>query len=356
MNYSHWFLCGALLISTPAWCASGRITKENIEFMGQQRSFHLFVPEALPSNSAVPLLVILHGSGANGASLVDKWRDLAAEEKIILAGPDSRDSTFWAAPVDGPDFLYEIVERLKKAYPIDPRRVYLFGHSGGAVFTLLTCMWESRYFAAAAIHAGALENFEAVDGVATAKRKIPIVIFSGTADPIFPIRAVRMTADTLRDAGFPVSLIEIPGHDHNYYAISSKINRQAWDYLKHYVLPADPSYDYGIKRSPAVAKEFLGTWEGSLVGEGQQLRFVLKVTNDEGGASAVVISPDQGGGAEIPVTTIEQKHAKLTLLVMATGVGGEYRGEINKDGTELNGRWSQSGKDLPLNLKRRIQR
>jgi len=320
--------------------------------MGQKRNFHLFVPKALPSGSAVPLLVVLHGSGGDGAGLVDKWQGLAAEEKMILVGPDSRDPNFWAAPVDGPDFLYDIVERLKKAYPIDPRRVYLFGHSGGAVFTLLTSMWESQYFAAAAIHAGALADFEAVDGVATAKRKIPIEIFSGTADPIFPINEVRMTRDTLRNGGFPVSLIEIPGHDHNYFAISPKINRQAWDYLKHYILPADPCYELGIKKSPAVAKEFLGTWEGALIAAGQRLRFVLKVANDESGASAVLISPDQGG-AEVPVTTIEQKDAKLRLLVMATGVGGEYRGEIDKDGTELNGRWSQSGKDLPLKLKRK---
>ena len=318
--------------------------------MGQKRSFTLFVPKGLPAGSAVPLLVALHGSGSNGASLVDQWKDLAAEEKLIVAGPDSRDPAFWAAPVDGPDFLYGIVERLKKAYPIDPRLVYLFGHSAGAVFTLLTSMWESQYFAAAAVHAGALQGFEAADGIAAAKRKIPMAIFSGTADPIFPIRAVRNTRDTLRAAGFPISLIEIPGHDHNYYGVSSKINHQVWDYLKQYILPADPHYEIGIKSSPAVAKEFLGTWEGTLKA-GQRLRFVLKMANDERGASAFLVSPDQGG-TEIPVTTIEQKDAKLTLHVMA-GVGGEYQGEINTDGTELIGRWAQPGSDLPLRLKKK---
>ncbi len=258
---------------------------------------------------------------------------------MILVGPDSRDPACWVAPVDGPDFLYDIVERLKKAYPIDPHRVYLFGHSAGAVFSMLTSMWESQYFAAGALHAGALPDFEAVDGIATAKRKIPMAIFSGTADPIFPIKVVRITCDTLRSAGFPVSLIEIPGHGHDYFAISSKINRQAWDFLKQYVLPADPYYEIGIKNSPAVAREFLGTWAGTLVLAGQRSRFILRMANYERGARAVLISPDQGG-AEIPVTTIEQKGAKLKVLVMATGVGGEYRGEINNDGTELNGRWS----------------
>jgi len=77
---------------------------------------------------------------------------------------------------------------------------------------------------------------------------------------------------------------------------------------------------------------------------------VLKLNNDEKGANATMVSVDQGG-AEIPVTTIEQKDTKLTLLVKA--VGGEYHAEINKDGTELNGTWSQNGNELPLTLKKK---
>jgi len=105
-----------------------------------------------------------------------------------------------------------------------------------------------------------------------------------------------------------------------------------------------------IKRSPAVAKEFLGTWEGAIE-PGQTLRLVLKIANEEGGSSAVMVSVDQGG-VEIPVTSIEQKDAKLTLVVKP--VGGEYRAEINRDGTELNGTWTQNRNDLPLKLKKKV--
>jgi hypothetical protein len=110
----------------------------------------------------------------------------------------------------------------------------------------------------------------------------------------------------------------------------------------------DPKVEKAAK-NPAVAKEFLGTWEGTL-DAGQPLRLVLKMTNDENGASAILISLDQGN-AEIPVTSIEQKDAKLTLMVKM--VGGEYHGEINKDGSELSGTWTQGGMDLPLKLKRK---
>jgi hypothetical protein len=108
----------------------------------------------------------------------------------------------------------------------------------------------------------------------------------------------------------------------------------------------DPKVDEA-KASPALAAPFLGTWEGKL--DEPNLRLVLKMSNDAGGAQAVLISVDQGG-AEIPVTTIEQKDTKLTLTVNM--VGGKYEAEINKEGTELTGTWSQGGGNLPLKLKK----
>ena len=101
------------------------------------------------------------------------------------------------------------------------------------------------------------------------------------------------------------------------------------------------------KASPAVAKDFLGSWEGTLEGPG--LRLVLKISNDAGGAKAVLISLDQGG-VEIPASAIEQKDSKLTLTVNM--VGGKYEAEINKESSELSGTWTQGGNGLPLKLKK----
>ena len=102
-----------------------------------------------------------------------------------------------------------------------------------------------------------------------------------------------------------------------------------------------------VKASPAVAKDFLGTWEGTLEGPG--LRLVLKISNEASGAKAMLIFLDQGG-TEIPVSVIDQKDSKLTLLVKM--VGGQYEAEINKEGSELNGTWTQGGNGLPLKLKK----
>jgi len=109
----------------------------------------------------------------------------------------------------------------------------------------------------------------------------------------------------------------------------------------------DPKVEVA-KPSPPVAAEFLGTWEGTLQA-GASLRLVLTISNGKDGAEAVLVSLDQGN-AKIPVTTVTQKGAKLTLQVNA--VGGGYDGEVSPDGTQLNGTWTQAGNSLPLNFKK----
>ena len=102
------------------------------------------------------------------------------------------------------------------------------------------------------------------------------------------------------------------------------------------------------KLSPPLAKEFLGEWEGALEGPGLRLR--LKLSNVEGsGAKGLLVSLDQGG-AEIPASSIGQKGRQLSIEIKV--VGGLYRGELNEEGTELKGDWSQGGNTLPLLFKK----
>ncbi len=105
------------------------------------------------------------------------------------------------------------------------------------------------------------------------------------------------------------------------------------------------------KASPAVAAQFVGKWEGT-VDFGQPLRLVLNISNEADGAHATLVSLDQGN-AQIPVTTIGQQDTKLSLIVKA--VGGDYEGELNAQGDEIKGTWSQMGNGVPLVLKKAAQ-
>lgn len=230
-----------VVAATAAHGAHGaRITKQSITSGGQQRVYYLFVPERAEAASA-PLIVTLHGSGRDGSILLEHWRRLAEKEGIVLAGPDSINSQQWAYPVDGPDFLRDVIESVKEKTSIDPRRVYLFGHSADAMFALQLSMLESQYFAATAIHAGRLyvQNYPLLGN---ARRLIPIWMAIGTADKLFPLADVRATRDELQKKGFPVELVEISWHTHDYYSRSREINEKAWAFLSRYSLDDEPKY------------------------------------------------------------------------------------------------------------------
>jgi predicted peptidase len=228
-----------LLLSFSSVVAKDDITKELITSGGKTRAYYLYAPSTV--KAPAPLIAMLHGSNRTGVTLVEKWKDFAKKEGIIIAGPDASDLKGWRSPQDGPDFLRDLVEELKSKYPVNPRRVYLFGHSAGAIFALEMSLMESQYFAATAIHAGALpqDDMTLID---LAKRKIPFSIQVGDSDEFFPVKIVRATSDALKAKGFTVDMIEIPNHDHCYYDQASKFNQTAWNFLKQYELNADPFY------------------------------------------------------------------------------------------------------------------
>lgn len=250
MKLRFFFLFGLVVLSGDAIARGEKsdVRRETIRSGGRDRTYWLFVPDSGPAGAAKPLIVLLHGSGRNGETLARPWKDTAAREGIVIAAPDSLDSVHWTSPSDGPGFLRDIVEAVRARTPIDPRRVFLFGHSAGACFALELGALESAYFAAVAIHAGALPpaDFATFDW---AKRKIPYGIWIGTRDAFFPLDAVRATRDALKSRGFPVEYQEMAGHTHDYYGSSKEINRMAWEFFKGRSLDADPQYaPYGESR------------------------------------------------------------------------------------------------------------
>ncbi len=231
-----------LLAALPAVELRGAgIEQRTVVSRGRKRTYALFVPDSVTPDKKAPLLVTVHGSTANGRSLVEVWKDTAAAEGFILAGPDATDNSRWASPQDGPLFLKDVVDDVAGRHAIDGRRVYLFGQSAGAVFALQMAVLESEYFAAAAIHAGAISSdyFSIFDA---ATRKIPLAIYIGTRDQFFPLEVVRATSEALKTRGFPLVYKEIPEHRHSYRDVSGQLNPEIWKFFSANPLPAEPRY------------------------------------------------------------------------------------------------------------------
>lgn len=219
-----------------------KIVKEKISSDGRQRTYYLFIPETLNPAKAAPVLITLHGSGRDGSSLVEPWKKLAIEKGIVLVGPNALNPQRWAPPGDGPVFLRDLVESLKTRCNIDPRRVYLFGHSAGGGFALMNALFEPNYFAAAAVHAGALPVPQQFTPFLPATRRVPIAIWVGDRDPLFPMSAMKPTVDFLQINGFGGQFSVLVGHNHDYYGLADRINKSAWSFLESLALEDDPQW------------------------------------------------------------------------------------------------------------------
>jgi poly(3-hydroxybutyrate) depolymerase len=236
-----------LLVSCTAIVRAAKIVKETMGASGENRPYYLYVPDSVKDNPP-PLVILLHGSGRDGRILVEHWESIAKKEGIVLAGPDANVREGWSNRDDGPLFFRRLVETLQAKLSFDPRRMYLFGHSAGAVHGIGMGILESEYFAAVAVHAGSLAPLYSMYA-AKAPRKIPMAIWVGTNDQFFPLKAVRGSRDYLNEEGFKVELTEIAGHTHNYYGRSGEINKAAWAFLSRHRLDKDPQYqDYVIQR------------------------------------------------------------------------------------------------------------
>jgi poly(3-hydroxybutyrate) depolymerase len=228
--------------------ADDAIAHRGLGWQGQARTFEQFIP-AGAGTAPAPVLVLLHGSGQRGLPMAQRWQALAARENLILLAPDSRDPQNWNLLDDGPAFFYALLEAVRKEHPVDSKRIYLFGNSGGAVYALTLAMLEADWFAAAALHGGGwrAEGEYALMNYAT--RKIPLALYAGDRDPVFPPEAATATRQVLAGQGFPAQLELIPGHDHDYRAVADTVDEEAWAFLKARSIEGEPkfyAYRFGV--------------------------------------------------------------------------------------------------------------
>jgi poly(3-hydroxybutyrate) depolymerase len=206
----------------------GKIEKCDFKFESKWRTYYFFAPDQA---GPLPLIVLLHGSGRDGSVMANAWMRLASTERFMIVAPDSYDAWAWQSQKDSPHFIRSVVQQVNAKHPVDSGRIYLFGHSGGAVYALMLALVESEYFAATAVHAGALypENFHLF---ANAKRHMPIALWVGDRDSFFSVGSVTATKKEFESHGFHVELIVLANQTHSYESVSVDVNDRAWEFLK----------------------------------------------------------------------------------------------------------------------------
>src|ERR1043165_3363936 len=92
-----------------------------------------------------------------------------------------------------------------------------------------------------------------------------------------------------------------------------------------------------------------GSWQGTLEAGGAKLRLVLTVTRSDSGTYAGKLdSLDQG--ASIPIDTVTVNADAVRVEIKSIDV--VFEGVLNKERTELTGKFTQGGQSFPLAFKR----
>lgn len=174
------------------------------------RSLLLHVPPRRPRRlgrpAAYPLVIVLHGSGADGETVrrMSGMDSIADAARFLVAYPDGVTGALglksdWNAgeccgvaasrQVDDVGFLREIVSDVAARLPVDRRRIYVAGFSDGARLAYHAACALAGQIAAIAAVAGSL-----TDAHCAPVRPVPLVAFHGTADHDIPYLAPSASA------------------------------------------------------------------------------------------------------------------------------------------------------------------
>jgi predicted peptidase len=198
---------------------------------GAQMPYRLHVPPNYNRKEKYPLVLWLHGAAGRGTDNVlqisagntlgthiwTKPENQAKFPTFVLA-PQCPPDQVWGRPLGPPQpppalrLALEILREVRKAYSIDPARIYVAGQSMGGEGTWAALYYEPETFVAALPLCGYLDPKNA----ARVAHK-PVWIFQGAADPVVDVAMARNFVAALKAAGGEPKYNEYPGVGHNVW-------------------------------------------------------------------------------------------------------------------------------------------
>jgi len=176
--------------------------------------YRVYVPTTYDSSKSYPLVIALHGMGGDENSYFEaynkgEFKVVAEDRGYIVACPKGRKPASMYMG-DAERDVMDVIEEMKRAYRIDPDRIYLTGHSMGGFGTWSIAMNHPDVFAALAPVAGGVTNPANMSKIA----HIPQIVVHGDKDPTVPIERSRVMVAMGKKLGVELKFIEVPGGDH----------------------------------------------------------------------------------------------------------------------------------------------
>lgn len=190
--------------------------------------YRVYVPKAYSSNKPAALVIALHGLGGTEDSFFDQYQrqpvQLAEQHGLLMAAPLGYrvDGAYGSRIFAGGDVaaqrrgeysekdVLEVLRLMKANYNIDDSRIYLMGHSMGAIGTWALGAKYPQTWAALVAFAGT-----GSPALAEPMKSIPQFIVHGDNDPTVNVSGSRNMNAALKKAGASVTYIEVAGGGHS---------------------------------------------------------------------------------------------------------------------------------------------
>ena len=203
--------------------------------------YRVYVPKAYAASKATPLVIALHGLGGNEDGFFDNYQQLppklSEEHGFLLAAPlGFRRDGFYGSNLMSGDAasrrrselsekdVLEVLRLMKTAYNVDESRIYLIGHSMGAIGTWALGAKYPQMWAALVAFSGT-----GSPALAESMKGIPQFIVHGDADNTVNVSGSRNMVAALNKLRANVTYVEVAGGSHTDVVVPNL--GKAFDFL-----------------------------------------------------------------------------------------------------------------------------
>ncbi|MBT8442868.1 MAG: feruloyl esterase [Gammaproteobacteria bacterium] len=165
---------------------------ESLNVDGVVRQWRMYVPPSYETDTPMPLVIDLHGTGSNphGEARLTGFEGLAAEEGFLVASPaakyprDEDGRLTWNVDLhshaaDDVQFIRMLISSISGRFAVDPTRIYATGMSGGARMSSRLACNLSDSIAAIGPVAGVRYPKDCKPS-----RPVPVIAFHGKEDGV----------------------------------------------------------------------------------------------------------------------------------------------------------------------------
>ena len=195
---------------------------------GEERPYHLYVPEDYDPTKKYPVFYDLHGGVATPQiypveRIIPRrglWGPLAKEKGFILIIPHGEKDALWWNKV-GTDNVLAQLDHTKHNYNVDENKVFLSGFSDGASGSYWMAMnkptkWAGFVPLSGNMLVGRMGPYQCYPRNMLNR---PIHATNGGKDSLYPAAAMKKLIDPLKKLGVNIDWTDYPeaGHDMSYF-------------------------------------------------------------------------------------------------------------------------------------------